>query len=208
MAYIQYRPGRDGGHRGTLPGPGHGRYPERPLEPFRGIPVAPRGAFWCHWHFSTTVNRGAGQLFPVLLAELPFVNSSYGDREVVVGVALFRDGRVLAAHRPARAGAAGGWEFPGGKVEQGESDHAAAVREIREELGVEVEVGAALGADQPIGDRFVLRVYAGRLLAGEPKATEHSELRWVAAEELEQLPWLLPDLPFLPRVREVILTEI
>lgn len=166
------------------------------------------GAFWCHWHYSTAENRGAGQLFRILLAELPFVNSSYGDREVVVGVALFRDGRVLAAHRPGSPGRDGGWEFPGGKVEIGESDQAAAVREIHEELGIDIEVGDPLGAEEPIDDRFVLRIYSARLVAGEPVATEHSELRWLAAEELDQVPWLLPDQPFLPPVRGVILTEI
>ena len=130
------------------------------------------------------------------------------DRQVVVGVALFRDGRVLAARRPADSPNAGGWEFPGGKVEVGESDESAAVREIHEELGVHIDVGEVLGSEQPIGDRYLLRVYAGRVLSGEPVPLEHSEIRWLRADELDRVDWLLPDRPFLPAVRRVILTEI
>ena len=128
------------------------------------------------------------------------------DRQVVVGVALFRDGRVLAARRPADSGSPGGWEFPGGKVEAGESDDSAAVREIQEELGVPIDVGEVLGPEQPIGDRYLLRVYAGRVLSGEPVPLEHNEIRWLRADELDGVDWLLPDRPFLALVRRAILT--
>lgn len=126
--------------------------------------------------------------------------------EVVVGVALIRGGRVLAARRPAGAGSEGGWEFPGGKVEIGESDQSAAVREIEEELGLAIEVGEELGPEQPIGDRYVLRVYTGRVLAGEPEPREHSEVRWLGPDDLDGVDWLAPDRPFLAPVRRVILS--
>jgi 8-oxo-dGTP diphosphatase len=119
--------------------------------------------------------------------------------QTVVGVAVVRDGLVLAAYRP---GPDGGWEFPGGKVEPCETDHVAGARELREELGVEVAVGLSLGSGVPINDRYVLRVYAAELLAGEPVPHEHAEIRWVGAEDLDALDWLPADRPFLPAVRD------
>jgi 8-oxo-dGTP diphosphatase len=112
---------------------------------------------------------------------------------VVVGVALTDPaGRVLAARR-----SAGGWELPGGKVEPGESEPAAAVRECAEELGVLVEVDGRLPGSQPCGERHLLRVWTGRILAGTPQRREHAELRWVARDELAGLDWLPADRPFV-----------
>ncbi|WP_433161314.1 (deoxy)nucleoside triphosphate pyrophosphohydrolase [Kribbella sp. CA-247076] len=121
------------------------------------------------------------------------------ERQIVIGVAVFRDGKVLAA---LRAGPGGGWEFPGGKVEPCETDHVAGARELREELGLEVTLGAALGADVPIDDRYALRVYAADVRAGEPVPLEHAEIRWVGLDELDGLEWLPADRPFLPAVRD------
>jgi 8-oxo-dGTP diphosphatase len=113
---------------------------------------------------------------------------------IVVAAAIERDGRVLAARRSAPAELAGRWEFPGGKVEPGESDAAALARECREELGVEIAVGAPLADQQPITDSYVLRVYRARLVAGEPVALQdHDVLRWLAPAELVGLPWLPAD---------------
>jgi 8-oxo-dGTP diphosphatase len=120
---------------------------------------------------------------------------------IVVGVAVIKAGRVLAALRP---GPEGGWEFPGGKVEPGETDEQAAVRELREELSLEIEPGASLGPGEPIGDRYLLRVYAAALVRGEPVLHEHSATRWVDAEELAELDWLPADRPFLTALREVM----
>jgi 8-oxo-dGTP diphosphatase len=126
-----------------------------------------------------------------------------GDRQVVVGVALIREGKVLAA---LRGGAEGGWEFPGGKVEPGESDEEAAARELAEELGLRVAVGPSLGIEEPIGERYLLRVYAAELVEGTPVLHEHAETRWVGAAELDDLDWLAPDRPFLPVLRALIST--
>jgi len=124
-----------------------------------------------------------------------------GEPQIVVGVAVIREGRVLAA---LRAGPDGGWEFPGGKVEPGETDEQAAVRELREELALEIAPGASLGPAQPIGDKYLLRVYAATLVSGEPVLHEHSAIRWIGAAELTELDWLPPDRPFLPVVRELL----
>ena len=114
---------------------------------------------------------------------------------------MIRGGRVLAA---LRAGTPAGWEFPGGKVEPGETDRQAAVRELREELGVEAEIGMPLG-QQSMGERYLLRVYTGRITAGEPLCHEHAELRWLAPEELDEVDWLDADRPFLQPVLRYIL---
>ena len=120
------------------------------------------------------------------------------ERQVVVGAAIVRDGRVLAARRTAPASAAGRWEFPGGKVEPGETDAASLVREVDEELGVRIRVDRWLAGAQPIGERLPA---AGRpgLARGRAsrRPTEHDEVRWLAADELDDVDWLdaRPTLP-------------
>jgi 8-oxo-dGTP diphosphatase len=115
----------------------------------------------------------------------------------VVGAAIVRDGRVLAARRTFPAEAAGRWELPGGKVEPGETPEAALVREIREELGCAVEVTGWLPGEVGIGERHVLTVAVARLVDGEPVPHEHDEVRWLARDELGEVDWLEPDRPFL-----------
>ena len=118
---------------------------------------------------------------------------------VVVGAAVVDGaGRVLAARRVAPAG----WEFPGGKVEPGESEREALVRECREELGVAVAVGRRVGPDVPVaGGRWLLRVWTARVTAGEPVAGEHAELRWLAPDQLETVDWLPADRPVVAALR-------
>ncbi|MGH8963459.1 MAG: (deoxy)nucleoside triphosphate pyrophosphohydrolase [Jatrophihabitantaceae bacterium] len=120
---------------------------------------------------------------------------------VVVGAAIVRSGRLLAARRSAPADLSGRWEFPGGKVEVGEAGEAAVVRECREELGVAVTVGRLL-AEAPIRPGLVLRVYLAGLVSGEPQPLQdHDELRWLAEHELGSVNWLPADLPLLASVR-------
>jgi 8-oxo-dGTP diphosphatase len=122
----------------------------------------------------------------------------------VVGAAVVRDGRVLVAQRSGGP-FDGRWEFPGGKVEPGEADLAALVREIGEELGVailpqaflgEVPLDGVVAAGAP--GTSTLRVWWARLADGEPVAREHADLRWVTAAELEGLDWIPADRPLLP----------
>lgn len=115
---------------------------------------------------------------------------------VVVGTALLRDGRVLAARRAAPEALAGGWEFPGGKVEDGESDADAVVRECREELGVEVECQARVPGEWQVNAVLVLRVYLAEVVLGEPvPGVDHDQLRWLSRAELFDVDWLPADLP-------------
>jgi 8-oxo-dGTP diphosphatase len=119
---------------------------------------------------------------------------------VVVGAAIVRDGRVLAARRTTPAEAAGRWEFPGGKVEPGETPDEALVREVVEELGCTVDVVRWLPERVAIGTRHVLTVAVARLVSGEPVPSEHDRVRWLAAAELGDVDWLEPDRPFLPHL--------
>jgi 8-oxo-dGTP diphosphatase len=124
----------------------------------------------------------------------------------VVGAALLRDDppRVLASRRTEPPRLAGLWEFPGGKVEAGESDEQALVRELHEELGVQAGVGERLGGDLPIGDTAVLRVYLCRIESGEPALVDHDEHRWLTADELDDVPWIPVDLPLVDELRRLL----
>jgi 8-oxo-dGTP diphosphatase len=118
-------------------------------------------------------------------------------REVVVGAAIVRAGRVLAARRTEPASVAGRWEFPGGKVEPGETDAESVVREVEEELGVRITVDRWLPGEEPIGETYLLRVALASMDDGEPTPTEHDAVRWLAADELDDVDWLDGDRPFL-----------
>lgn len=113
---------------------------------------------------------------------------------IVVATALIDDGRVLAAQRTRPEALAGKWELPGGSVEVGESEVDAVVRECAEELGADVEPLGRLGTDLPI-DAGLLRVHLARLRPGSaaPAPLDHSALRWVAASDLDALPWVDAD---------------
>ena len=124
--------------------------------------------------------------------------------QTVVGAALVRDGRVLAARRTTPPPAAGRWELPGGKVEPGETHEAALVREVAEELGLDVTVRRWLAPEVPIGTAYALRV-ALCSGDGEPEPAEHDRVRWLAADELGDVDWLEPDRPFLAEVRDALL---
>jgi 8-oxo-dGTP diphosphatase len=124
---------------------------------------------------------------------------------IVVGAAI-RDGRrVLAAARAYPPELAGLWEFPGGKVEPDETETEALVRECREELGVAITVGDRVGGDLSTGNgRYLLRVYFAALAEGEPHAKEHAELRWLAPDELDSVPWLPGNRPAVDALRDLL----
>lgn len=122
---------------------------------------------------------------------------------VVVGAAIIRAGRLLAAQRAEPPRLAGGWELPGGKVDPGESDEDALLRECHEELGVKIRLGVRIGGDWPLSDEgSVLRVWTAEILEGEPAALEHLALRWLGPAELYEVGWLPGDLPVVDALRD------
>jgi 8-oxo-dGTP diphosphatase len=124
---------------------------------------------------------------------------------IVVGAAVIRRGRLLATRRRAPSALAGGWEFPGGKVEAGESEQDALVRECREELGVEIVVGARLDGARPLGPDHALHLWTAAIIAGQPQPLEdHDEVRWLGPDELYDVPWLQADLPFVDLARSLL----
>jgi 8-oxo-dGTP diphosphatase len=125
----------------------------------------------------------------------------------VMGAAIVREGRVLAARRTTPPATAGGWEFPGGKVEPGESPEEAIVREVAEELGCGIEVTGHLDGEVAVRGGHTLQVALARLADGEPmpREDEHDAVRWLGPEELDEVTWLPADQPFLEQLREVLL---
>lgn len=122
----------------------------------------------------------------------------------VVAAVILREDRVLAARRSEHMSLPNMWEFPGGKVEAGESHTSALVREVREEIGCTVEVGSRIETTRhayPFATIALTTFYAS-LLAGEPEPTEHAELRWCNADELSALDWAPADIPAAKNVAE------
>lgn len=118
----------------------------------------------------------------------------------VVAALIVHEGRVLAQRRPEGKPRAGLWEFPGGKVEPGESDAEALVRECREELGAEIRVGPLVWATTHAYPdlEVTLLVYRAELEAGEsPSAREEAQLEWIPLSELEARPFCEADRPLI-----------
>ncbi|HEV2567115.1 (deoxy)nucleoside triphosphate pyrophosphohydrolase [Sphingomonas sp.] len=124
------------------------------------------------------------------------------DVMTVVAAALIRaDGRVLLQQRGPDRSMAGLWEFPGGKVEPGETPEAALARELDEELGIAVDpalFAPAAFASAPLGSRhLLLLLYSAYAWAGEPQALDASALRWVTVDEMRSLPMPPADVPLV-----------
>ena len=126
---------------------------------------------------------------------------------LVAAVALIdADGRVLLARRPADKDMAGLWEFPGGKVDPGETPEAALIRELDEELGIETwnSCLAPLTFASHAYDSFhlLMPLYACRRWQGTPQPREGQELAWVRASDLTRYPMPPADLPLVPILRD------
>jgi 8-oxo-dGTP diphosphatase len=128
-----------------------------------------------------------------------------GDAPKVVGAAIIADGAVLAAQRSYPPALAGRWEFPGGRVEAGETEEHSVVRECQEELGATVTVAGRVGPDLILPSGWVLRIHAARLADGQrPDALEHHALRWVRGADLSDVDWLDADRAVLPALRALL----
>ncbi len=123
---------------------------------------------------------------------------------VVVAGLIVRDGKLLIARRPSGKHMAGKWEFPGGKLEKGESPEQALQRELLEELGVRTQTGRVyhvIAHSYPEKDVLLL-FYRSRLLSGEPRAIEEAEVRWISESELRDFDWAEADDPLIERIAQ------
>jgi 8-oxo-dGTP diphosphatase len=108
---------------------------------------------------------------------------TYLDPKLAVAVVIERDGALLLGRRGPTASVAGRWSFPAGFVERGEVVEAAAIREVREETGVQIELGPLLGLYSRPGETVVLAAYACRRFQGTP----------AAGDDLDMIGWYAPD---------------
>jgi len=134
------------------------------------------------------------------------MDTRINNRVRVVGAAivddLTRPTTMLSGRRSEPPELAGGWELPGGKVERGERPQDALHREIREELGVRIELGVLvegpLAGAWPLGDRYVMQVWLAEITDGEPRPLQdHDQLLVLTKAELYDVSWLPADLPII-----------
>ncbi|MEM6277762.1 MAG: (deoxy)nucleoside triphosphate pyrophosphohydrolase [Pseudomonadota bacterium] len=128
---------------------------------------------------------------------------------LVSAVALIDvDGRVLLAQRPVGKSMAGLWEFPGGKVETGETPEAALIRELHEELGIgtwESCLAPLTFASHSYDDfHLLMPLFACRKWEGIPQSKERQVLRWVRGAQLRDYPMPAADVPLIPPLREIL----
>jgi 8-oxo-dGTP diphosphatase len=119
---------------------------------------------------------------------------------VVAGALFDTHGRVLIAQRPPGKHMAGGWEFPGGKLEPGEDRFAGLRRELKEELGIDLTHAEPLITyDHRYADRVVLLdLWWVNEYSGEPQSLDSQALKWVRLEELAEVGLLEADRPMIP----------
>jgi 8-oxo-dGTP diphosphatase len=125
-------------------------------------------------------------------------------REIeVVGAVIVRDGLVFCVQRGPDGSLPGMWEFPGGKIEEGEAAAAALEREIQEELRCGVNVGNLITTtayEYEFGTVRLTTFYC-QLAGGDPELTEHAALRWLAPEDLDDLEWAPADVPAVAKIQ-------
>lgn len=123
----------------------------------------------------------------------------------VVAAVIFKDGKVFATQR-GYGEFKDGWEFPGGKVEPGESPEDALRREIREELEVEVSVGDLIDTieyDYP-AFHLSMKCFACTIAGGSPHLLEHEAAKWLTSTQLGSVDWLPADVTLIPKIEKMV----
>jgi len=126
---------------------------------------------------------------------------------LVSAVALIdRDGRVLLAQRPESKSMAGLWEFPGGKIEDGETPEAALIRELEEELGINTWQSClaplTFASHSYASFHLLMPLFACRKWQGTPQSKEGQALKWVKPRDLKSYPMPAADVPLIPILRD------
>ena len=146
-------------------------------------------------------NAAQGQAGPGMAARIDLF-------PVVAAALVDQDGRILLQQRPAGKELAGLWEFPGGKIESGESPEAALIRELAEELGISVSsacLAPATFASAPLGDRhLLLLLFVCRKWEGIPRAIEAGALKWARPVEMHALPMPPADRPLIGLIEALV----
>lgn len=153
----------------------------------------------CPWReFCRAYNKGTQSVIPMREESNPLPHKR-------IGVAVIRDerGLILIDRRPAKGLLGGLWEFPGGKIEDGETVEQCIRREILEEIGIEIEVNDHLITIDHAYTHFRvnLQVYNCRYLSGEPRAIECEEIRWVTLAEIESYPFPKANLQIIEALK-------
>jgi len=114
-----------------------------------------------------------------------------------------KNGLILAAQRPADSHLAGKWEFPGGKLDRNETEEACIVREIREELGLDVQPARRLQpSTHDYGEKVIRLIpFECEVVSGDPVAHEHAAIKWVAPADLDELNWCEADIPIVEQIK-------
>lgn len=125
--------------------------------------------------------------------------------EVVASIIRREDGRILVTQR-GYGEHKDGWEFPGGKMEKGESPEAAIVREIREELEVEIEPEKLITTveyDYP-NFHLTMHCFLSKIVSGEIVLTEHEAAKWLDKRELDSVAWLPADVEVVAELKKIL----
>ncbi|MCB9474366.1 MAG: (deoxy)nucleoside triphosphate pyrophosphohydrolase [Candidatus Delongbacteria bacterium] len=123
----------------------------------------------------------------------------------VVAAVIVQNGTVFSAQRPDAGEAALKWEFPGGKIESGESHEAALIREIWEEFSVTITVGSRLMTVRHPYQSFllVMHAYLATIVEGKIQPAEHLATRWLSHDEIQIVDWAPADLPIVAEIERL-----
>ncbi len=128
---------------------------------------------------------------------------------VVGAIIENQNGKILCALRGPEMTLPNYWEFPGGKIEEGETKKEALKREIHEELGCEIEVFDQIEDTTFEYEKVIVRLetFMSKIISGTPTLSEHAEIRWISREELPSLNWAPADIPAIEKLTNAILKK-
>lgn len=123
----------------------------------------------------------------------------------VVAAVIEKDNKIFCAQRNSEGALGGKWEFPGGKIESGEGREEALIRELREELEIDVEIKKHVMTVEHQYPNFfiVMHAFQCSIKCGEIMLKEHQDSCWLKREELDQLDWAEADIPIYKKIQEV-----